>query len=94
MYVVTMIVIIYITIFIGIHPTSSARADDKVAVAWATVGWKTCAIGPYGGGVVAVQSVSAVGAVVCDVEATAVTPFITVRVTALAAFFTPSLNIW
>ena len=88
-----MIVIIYVTIFIGIHPTSSARADDEVTVAWATTCGEPGAIGPDSSGVVAVQTVAAVGAVVYDVEATAVAPFITIRVTALASFLTPSLNI-
>ena len=92
MYVVTIILIIYITIFIGFHPTSSARADDEVAVARATTCWELCSIGPYRVDVVAVQTVSAVGVVVFDVEATAVTPFNTIGVTALAAFFAPSLE--
>ena len=92
MYVVTIILIIYITIFIGFHPTSSARADDEVAVAWATTCWELCSIGPYRVDVVAVQTVSAVGAVVFDVKAAAVTPFNTIGVTALAAFFAPSLE--
>ena len=79
MYVVTIILLIYITIYIGFHPTSSAGADDEVAVARATTCLELCSVGPYRVDVVAVQTVSAVGAVVFDVKAAAVTPFITRR---------------
>ena len=93
MYVVTIILLIYITIYIGFHPTSSARADEEVAVARATTCWELCSVGPYRIDVVAVHTVSTVSAVVVDVEAAGGTPFIAIGVTALAAFSSPSLDI-
>ena len=93
MYVVTIILLIYITIYIGFHPTSSARADEEVAVARATTCWELCSVGPYRIDVVAVHTVSTVSAVVVDVEAAGGTPFIAIGVPALAAFSSPSLDI-
>ena len=93
MYLVTIILIIYITIFIGFHPTSSARADEEVTVARATTCWELCSVGPYRVDVVSVHTVSTIGAVVVDVEAAGGTPFIAIGVPALAAFFSPSLDI-
>ena len=94
MYVVTIILIIYIPYFIGFHPTPSARADEEVAVTRATTCWEMCLIGPYRVDIVAGQSVPALVAVVLDIQATAATPAITFQVLSLAAFLTPSLNIW
>ena len=92
MYVVTIILLIYITIYIGFHPTSSARADEEVAVARATTCWELCSVGPYRIDVVAVHTVSTVSAVVVDVEAAGGTPFIAIGMSSLAAFFAPSLE--